>query len=236
MASQSKSTRPNDIGQEGRFPTRTNTEPPFQNISPSDSPLRVLIADDHYLVLQGLLTILRHGSFNIVGEAINGQEAIRQAIDRQPDIAILDLSMPKLNGIEAAKEIRKMVPHTKALLLTMHNEYPYILEALHARIRGYVLKSCAAAELLRAIREVNCGNFFLSPDALRALVKAFLCKEVKGIEDFAPREVEVFRLVEQGKTIKEMGPILGLTVKTMDTYNKNLMHKLFVRCGAERTY
>ena len=187
-----------ELPQGERVQPPTNIDTSLDSVNASDTPLRVVVADDHHIVLKGLLTILREGGFTVVGEAANGQDAIRLAIEQKPDIAILDISMPGMNGIEAAKEINKVAPHTKIVLLTMHSEDRYLLEALRAGIRGYVLKTRATSELLQAIGEVYKGNIFLSPDVSHALVQAYLGRAGAGVENLTPREVEVLRLVGQG--------------------------------------
>jgi two-component system, NarL family, response regulator NreC len=195
--------------------------------------LRILLADDHQIFLHGLKSILQQGGFTVAAEARDGQEAVRQALECKPDIAILDIGMPNMNGIEATIEISKALPLTKIILLTMHSEDRYVLEALHAGVRGYVLKSRTAAELIHAIRDVQRGGIFLSPDVSRAIVDAYLDKSKTSYETLTPREVEVLRLVAEGKTTKEIASVLGVSVKTADTHRMNLMHKLDMHSSAE---
>jgi two-component system, NarL family, response regulator NreC len=193
--------------------------------------LRLTVADDHEIFLRGLKSILSQAGFAVVAEAADGQEAIRQAIEHKPDIAILDIGMPNKNGIEAANEIIKTLPDIKIILLTVHSEDRYVLEALHAGIRGYVLKSKAATQVINAIRDVQNGGIYLSPDVSRAIVDAYL--EKTGYETLTPREMEVLRLVGEGKTTKEIAAILGVSVKTADTHRMNVMHKLDLHSSAE---
>lgn len=188
--------------------------------------IRVLVADDHQIVLQGLKTILQDSGLNVVAEAADGQEAVRLARELEPDLAILDIAMPLKNGIDAAAEISKACPQTRTILLTMHSEDRYVLEALRAGVRGYVLKSRAATEVIRAIRDVVDGSIFLSPTVSQALVGAYLQSAGSGFENLTPREIQVLRLVAEGKTTKEIAAILGVNVKTADTHRTNLMHKL----------
>jgi two-component system, NarL family, response regulator NreC len=201
--------------------------------SPAREALRILVADDHQIFLRGLKGILEQGGYTIVAEAADGREAVRLASECKPDIAILDIGMPHMNGIEAATEIGKVLPLTKTILLTMHSEDRYVLEALHAGIRGYVLKSRTATEVILAIRDVQRGGIFLSPDVSRAIVDAYLDKSKTNYETLTPREVEVLRLVAEGKTTKEVASILGVSVKTADTHRMNVMHKLDMHSSAE---
>jgi two-component system, NarL family, response regulator NreC len=197
------------------------------------SPLRVLIADDHEIFIRGLKGILESSGLTIVAEASNGQEAVRLAAESKPDVAILDLGMPYMNGIEAAAEIRKLLPRTHVILLTVHSEDRYVLEALHAGVRGYVLKSRTASEVIFAIRDVQRGGIYLSPEVSRTIVDAYLDKGKPGPANLTPREMEVLRLVGEGKTTKEVASLLGVSVKTADTHRMNMMHKLDLHSSAE---
>src|SRR5258708_4915542 len=132
-------------------------------------PIRVLLADDHLLVRQGLKALLEREGFRVVDEASDGQEATQIAAKEQPDVAILDIGMPLLNGIDASREVCKGSPKTKAILLTQHDENQYVTEALRAGIKGYVLKNQAANDLVHAIREVCKGGIYLSPSISRAV-------------------------------------------------------------------
>src|SRR6266849_960789 len=137
-------------------------------------PTRVLLADDHALIRQGLKALLEKQGFQVVCEASDGQEALRSVEKTQPDIAIVDISMPVLNGVDTARELRKSAPKTKVILLTQHDEDQYVTEALRAGVNGYVLKSQAADDLVHAIQEVCRGSVYLSPNISRAVVDAFL--------------------------------------------------------------
>jgi two-component system, NarL family, response regulator NreC len=189
-------------------------------------PIQVLLADDHLLVRQGLKGLLEREGFKVVAEAGDGREAIRLAGTSHPDVVILDLAMPALNGVDAAREIARAEPRTKAILLTMHKEDPYVLQALNAGISGYVLKTQAGAELVQAIREVARGAIYLSPGVSRAVVDAYKAKSELPPDPLSPREREVLQLVAEGKTTKEVAGVLGISVKTAESHRTRIMEKL----------
>jgi DNA-binding NarL/FixJ family response regulator len=188
--------------------------------------LRLIVAEDHQVVRQGLAALLQQEGFDIIGEASDGREAVKVCRDRSPDVAILDISMPLLNGIDAAREIIKENPRIKALLLTQHTEDHFVLDALRAGIRGYVMKQKAAAELITAIREVCNGGVYLSPGISKTVVQAYLANRQLPEEPLTPREREVLQLVAEGKTTKEIGTILGVSTKTIEKHRENIMEKL----------
>jgi two-component system response regulator NreC len=189
-------------------------------------PIQVLLADDHQIVRQGLKGILEREGFKVVGDAADGREAIRIAESVQPDVAILDLAMPQLNGLDAAREILRSSPRTKAILLTMHTEDAYVLEALRAGVTGYVLKTQAAGDLVQAIREVIRGAIYLSPGVSRAVVDAYRAKSELPPDPLSPREREVLQLVAEGKTTKQVAAVLGVSVKTAESHRTRIMEKL----------
>lgn len=188
--------------------------------------LRVLLADDHQIVRQGIRAILEREGFEVVGEGSNGREALVLASKLNPDVVILDLVMPILNGMEAAREIVQQQPGTRVVLLTMHTEEHQIVAALRAGIRGYVLKTQAAEDLVSAIREVARGEIYLSPGVSRIFVEGYLSKIVPTSEPLSPRERQVLQLVAEGKTSKEIASLLNLTVKTAESYRTRIMEKL----------
>src|SRR5258708_4575513 len=141
-----------------------------------DMAIHVLLADDHAVGREGLRGLLELDGLKVEGEAPNGQEAIKAAATAQPDVAILDLTMPQLNGLDAAREVLRVSPKTKTLMLTMHDEDRYVLEALRAGVKGYVLKTQASTELAQAVREVMRGGIYLSPAISSAVVDAYLKK------------------------------------------------------------
>jgi DNA-binding NarL/FixJ family response regulator len=187
---------------------------------------RIILADDHLIVRQGLKSILEKESHTVVGEAGDGREAIRLAQELSPDIAVLDLSMPLLNGLDAAREIAKVSPQTRVILLTMHTEDPYVMEALRAGIRGYLLKTQAAQDLVQSIHEVSRGSMYLSPGISRAVVEAYLAKSELPPDPLTPREREVLQLIAEGKTTKEAAGVLGVSVKTAESHRTRIMEKL----------
>jgi two-component system response regulator NreC len=188
-------------------------------------PISVLLADDHLIVCQSLRAILEREGFQVVGEARDGRQAVRLARARRPDAAVLDVSMPLLNGLDAAREIQKTCPRTRAILLTVHAEEPYVLQALQAGVRGYVLKSQAVTDLVRALQEVCRGAIYLSPGVSAALVEAYRTK--KDVHDpLTCREREVLQLVAEGKTTKEIATLLGVSTKTVESHRAHVMQKL----------
>jgi DNA-binding NarL/FixJ family response regulator len=194
--------------------------------------VRVVLADDHLLVRQGVRMLLEREKFDVVGEAADGLEAIRLTQQHQPDILILDLAMPTLNGIGAVAEVAKVSPRTKSILLTMHTEEHYILQALRAGVRGCVWKSQAAEQLLQAIRDVCSGGVYLSPMVSGAVVQAFLARSEVPEDPLTPREHQVLQLIAEEKTTKEIAVILGVTVKTAESHRTKLMEKLDIHSAA----
>jgi two-component system, NarL family, response regulator NreC len=189
-------------------------------------PLRVLLADDHLIFRQGLKGLLEREGLQIVGEAADGQEAVRRARDLSPDVAVLDLTMPLLNGLDAAREIVRASPRTRPILLTMHTEDPYVMEALRAGIRGYVLKAQPSTDLVQAIQEVSRGRIYLSPGISRTVVEAYLAKTELPPDPLSPREREVLQLVAEGKTTKEIARVLGVSIKTAENHRSRILAKL----------
>jgi DNA-binding NarL/FixJ family response regulator len=188
--------------------------------------VRVLLADDHEIVRQGLRVLLEREGFQVVGEASNGHEALKLCDANHPEVAILDVSMPLLNGVDAAREIIKSNPRTRVVLLTMHTEDHLILESLRAGVTGYVLKTRAAGELVQALRAVCRGEMFLTQSISRTIVQAFLQNEPLAANPISDRERQVLQLVAEGKTTKEIASLLGISVKTAESHRSNLMDKL----------
>lgn len=189
-------------------------------------PIQVLVADDHQLVRQGLKVLLENEGFRVVGEAANGQEALDLAGSLHPEVAVLDLAMPILNGIEAARQIQKVSPKTKTILLTMHTDRRYILEGLRGGAKGYVMKTHAADDLVRAIREAARGGTYLSPEISEAVIQAYQTKTEMPADPLSARERQVLQLIAEGKTTKEVATTLDISVKTAETYRTRIMQKL----------
>ena len=188
--------------------------------------VRVVIADDHEMLRQGLRVLLEEEGFMFVGEASDGREAVRLCEAHHPEVAILDLSMPMLNGIFAAREIIKSNPRTKVVLLTQHTEEHVVLEALRAGVRGYVLKTRASSELVDALRAVCRGEMYLTQSISQTVVQAFLSKADLPARPLSDRERQVLQLVAEGKTTKEIATLLGISVNTAESHRSNLMEKL----------
>jgi two-component system response regulator NreC len=189
-------------------------------------PTRVLLADDHSLVRQALRALLEKQGFQVVSEASDGQEALRSVEKTKPEVAILDINMPVLNGVDAARELVKSSPKTRVILLTQHDEDQYVVEALRAGVRGYVLKSQAAKDLLHAIQEVCRGSVYLSPNISGAVVDAYLSKTYVSPDPLSGRERQVLQLVGEGKSTKDIAVHLGISVKTAESHRARLMKKL----------
>ena len=191
-----------------------------------EMPIQVLLADDHQITRDGLRIFLEQQGFKVNADASNGQEAVRLAGELQPDVAVLDLAMPIVNGLEAAREIQKISPKTKTIFLTMHNENHYILEALLSGAKGFVTKTHAAEDLVQAIRDAVRGKMYLSPEVSRAVVEAYQAKEALPMDPLTPRERQVLQLVAEGKTTKEAAATLQISVKTAETHRTRIMEKL----------
>jgi two-component system, NarL family, response regulator NreC len=188
--------------------------------------LRILLADDHQVVRQGFRAVLETYGFEVVAEASDGREAIELADRHRPDLAILDLSMPVVNGLNAASEIMRRVPHVRIVLLTVHTEEHHVAAALRAGIRGYVLKSQAAGELIQAIQDVAQGGTYLSSKVSGLVVEAYLSGRTTPADLLAPRERQVLQLVAEGKTSKEIASLLGISAKSAESYRSRIMDKL----------
>ena len=189
-------------------------------------PTRIVLADDHVLVRQGLKSLLEREHFQIMAEASDGQDAVRLIEANDPDIAILDISMPTLNGIDAARGLSRSAPKTKVILLTQHEEEQYIHEALEAGVKGYVLKNQVANDLIQAIRQVCRGEFYLSPGISRAVMEAYRNKSERPADPLTARERQVLQLIAEGKSTKDTASVLGISVKTAESHRMRLRQKL----------
>jgi two-component system, NarL family, response regulator NreC len=189
-------------------------------------PSRILIADDHALLREGLKALLRLDEFEVVAEAANGQEAIRLVESHQPDIALFDIGMPGLNGVDAARHALRVSPRCKVIIVTMHKDNAYLLEALRAGVHGYVLKSRGASELLEALREVARGDVYISPGLSRAVAESYAGGDGPVPSPLTPREREVLQLIAEGKTTKEAAAVMFISTKTAESHRQRIMSKL----------
>lgn len=201
--------------------------------------LRVLIADDHGVVRKGLRLLLQqYPEIEVVGEAANGREVVQQASELNPNVILMDVAMPLLNGIEAAEQIRKANDQIGVIMLTMHADEGYLLRALNAGVRGYLLKESAEEDLFRAVRAVSQGKPFFSPAITQTLLEDYMrVLKQEGLSDtfelLTTREKEVLQLLAEGKTNKEAAYILNLSVYTVESHRTNLMQKLNLHNTAE---
>ena len=196
--------------------------------------MRIVIADDNGLVRSGLRVLLeRQDELEVIGEASDGIEARDLVISERPDIAILDVKMPRLTGLQATREIREAAPEVSVLILSMHEDERYLFEALKAGASGYVLKSQADEDLLDAIAAIDRGEPFLTPDAQRALIKDVLERGDEPGDELTPREQEVVTLAAEAHTNREIAELLGLSEKTVENHRANAMRKLGMRDRVE---
>jgi DNA-binding NarL/FixJ family response regulator len=197
--------------------------------------LHILIADDHGIVRAGLRMLLdRQEGMRVVAEAEDGVDALDKALSQKPDIAILDVAMPRMTGLQAARHIHDQAPEVHVLLLSMHDDERYLLEALKAGASGYVLKRAADTDLVDAVRAVARGNSFISPHAEGTLLKKVLSDpDGDPTEKLTPREREVVKLIAEAYTNKEIAAILNLAEKTVESHRANVLAKLGMRDRVE---
>ncbi len=194
--------------------------------------IRILLADDHKLMRRGLRVLLeQQANLTVVGEASDGREAVALTGSQRPDVLVMDIGMPSLNGIEAAAQITQTHPETAIVMLSMHSDESYVLRALKAGAKGYLLKDSAEADLIRAVHSVAEGKSFFSPAVSKVLLDDYVRKlKRSGTEDpydlLTPREREVMQLVAEGKSNKEVAQLLNLSVYTVETHRSNIMEKL----------
>src|SRR5215475_11075859 len=189
--------------------------------------IRILLADDHQVVRQGFKMILSAQSdMEIVGEAGNGREAVERAEELRPDIVVMDVAMPELNGIEATRRLIEALPHTRVLALSMHKDNVYVREILRAGARGYLLKDSPAGDLVAAVRAVAAGEGYLSPAVSNAVLDDYRKHVTDPIDLLTSREREVLQMLAEGKTNKEVAEVLNLSVYTVDAHRGRIMEKL----------
>jgi DNA-binding NarL/FixJ family response regulator len=197
--------------------------------------VRLLIADDHGVVRGGLRLLLdRQPDMEVVAEAADGAEALAEALAHQPDLAILDVAMPRLTGLQATREIRAAAPDVRVLILSMHDDERYLFEALKAGASGYVLKQKADQDLVDAVRAVGRGEPFLTNSAPRSLVREWMADTSSGPrEPLSPREQEVLKLLAEAHTNREISELLGVSAKTVEHHRASILRKLGMRDRVE---
>lgn len=194
--------------------------------------IRIVLADDHVVMRSGLRLLLeRQPNFAVVGEAANGRETVELCEKLNPNVVVLDIAMPQLNGIEAARQISAKLPQIAIVVLSMHSDESYVLRALKSGAKAYLLKDSAETDLISAIRAVNEGKAFFSPAISKMLVDDYVRRlEQRGVEDsyelLTTREREVLQLLAEGKTNKEVAAILNLSLYTVETHRGNILQKL----------
>jgi two-component system, NarL family, response regulator NreC len=186
---------------------------------------RLVLADDHVLVRQGLRKLLESAGFVVVGEAADGREAVRLVRSENPDIAVMDIGMPQFNGLNAALELTHSHPQVRLVVLTQHDAPQYVAEALRCGVRGYVLKSQAARDLVRAIERVSGGEVYLSPGIASAVAEAHASPE-GAVDGLSVRERQVLQLIAEGNSTKDIAAHLGISAKTVESHRSKLMRKL----------
>ena len=194
--------------------------------------IRIVLADDHTIIRSGLRLLLeQQPDFKVVAEASDGRQAVQLVSKHHPNVVVLDIGMPELNGIEATRQIVAQDPHPDVVILSMHSDESYVLRALKAGARAYILKNAAEADLIRAVQAVSEGKSFFSPVISKMLLEDYVRqvreKEVEDSYDLlTPREREILQLIAEGKTNKEMATILGLSPHTIETHRGNILEKL----------
>lgn len=193
------------------------------------TPIRLLVVDDHPIVRKGIsMCLSRYEQMEIVGEAADGREAIRQARALKPDIVLMDIDMPQMNGLAAAEVLQRELPRIKVLILSMHSNTEYVLRIIQSGARGFVLKEASPDELVRAIETINAGEAYFSPDVARVALNKFVQGNgaVPGEVRVTNREREVLVLIAEGFSNKEIACQLGVGVRTVETHRERIMHKL----------
>jgi DNA-binding NarL/FixJ family response regulator len=202
------------------------------------SAFRILIADDHEIVRHGIRALIEsHPGWEVCAEAVDGREAVEKTLELRPDLALIDVSMPNLNGLDAARQIIQALPHTCVLILTMHESEQIVREVLEVGARGFLLKSDAARDLVSAIQALQRRTTFFTSSVAEMVLNGFLDRNGDTPKPFkdrlTPREREVVQLLAEGKTSKEVAVVLNLSVKTAETHRTNVMRKLDLHSVAD---
>ena len=194
--------------------------------------IRILLADDHQIVRQGLRRILEENpDMEVVGEASDGRQAVQMALETKPQVVVMDVSMPQMNGIEAIRQLSKRLPSAKVLVLSMYSDESYVVQVLEAGATGYLLKDSADTDLMQAVLAVHSGKSFFSPLISRILLDEYVRQlQEKGISDryelLTEREREILQLIAEGKTSREIAELLNISASTVDTHRAHIMEKL----------
>jgi DNA-binding NarL/FixJ family response regulator len=196
--------------------------------------VKILIADDHGIVRSGVRLLLdRQPDMEVIAEAEDGVDALEKAVEHKPDVAVLDVSMPRMTGLQATHEIKQQSPATQVLILSMHDDERYLFEALRAGAAGYVLKRAADKDLVEAVRAASRGEPFLTSTAQQALIRDFIDRGEQPGDDLTPREQEVVKLIAEAHTNKEIAEILHLSEKTVESHRGRVLQKLGMRDRVE---
>ena len=201
-----------------------------------EKTVTILLADDHTILRQGLAKLLESESgFKVIGEASDGRDVVRKVEELRPDIVVMDIGMPHLNGIEATRQIKKIQPHSRIIILSQHSHERFISEALYLGASGYLLKNSTGPDIIRAIRAAMNGDTFLSPEISRQVVEDYLGMKRRDVSQqdlystLTNREREVFQMIAEGSTVREISEILCLSISTVKTHRANIMEKLQVK-------
>src|SRR6266851_5707871 len=203
-------------------------------------PFRILVVDDHEVVRRGLCALLRNQpEWEVCGEAADGREAVARVLSWKPDVVIMDIGMPNLNGLEATRQILKTNPQVKVLILTLHDSDQVVQEVLNAGARGFLLKTDAAGELVAAVEALRRGRVYFTPKVAAMVLQGYLKREDGTAPEpparnrLTPREREIVQLLAEGKSSKEVAAVLGLSAKTAETHRSNIMRKLDLHSVSE---
>lgn len=206
-------------------------------------PITVLVADDHTIVRRGLVSLLSLAEgIEVIGEAADGRAAVERCLELEPDVVLMDINMPLLNGLEATRRIKKDAPHIRVLVLSAHDNEEYIVQVIRTGANGYLLKNSSAEDLFTAIRSVHTGHAFFSPSVSRVILESYLKASESPEEQADPgtptascltsREREILQLVAEGKTHQQVADLLHISVRTVDTHCNNIMKKLDIHDSA----
>jgi DNA-binding NarL/FixJ family response regulator len=199
--------------------------------------LRLLLADDHTLVRHGLRKILEgRPEWEVISEVGDGRSAVKLALEHRPDVVLLDIGMPQLNGIEVTRQILRRLPSAGVLIVSMHAEDAYVTQALKAGVRGYLLKDSAGAELLQAVEAVAAGDSYFSPTVANVMLRDYVEGKARTPDRYdalSEREVEILQLVAEGHSSREIGEMLSVSPSTVDTHRTHILHKLDLHSTAE---